>query len=45
VASGGQAIVTDAQNFEEAKKELDEMIGLETVKKEINALTTYLKSF
>jgi len=38
VASGGQAIVPDAQNFEEAKKELDELTGLETVKKDINAL-------
>lgn len=36
-------IVTDAETYEIAKKELDDLIGLETVKKEINELTTYLK--
>ncbi len=33
----------DEQTYEAAKKELDALIGLETVKKEINELTTYLK--
>lgn len=37
------AEITDAETFEIAKKELDELIGLDTVKKEINELTTYLK--
>lgn len=35
--------LTDEATFETAKKELDELIGLSTVKKEINELTTYLK--
>ncbi|MBK7441984.1 MAG: AAA family ATPase [Chitinophagales bacterium] len=34
---------TDEATFESAKKELDELIGLQTVKTEINELTTYLK--
>lgn len=34
---------TDEATYESAKKELDDLIGLETVKKEINELTTYLK--
>ncbi|MFI5172222.1 MAG: AAA family ATPase, partial [Chitinophagales bacterium] len=37
------SIQQDEETFEAAKKELDELIGLETVKKEINELTTYLK--
>lgn len=35
--------VADEATFESAKKELDELIGLATVKKEMNELTTYLK--
>jgi len=38
-----ETIQQDEQSFEAAKKELDELIGLETVKKEITELTTYLK--
>ncbi|MBC8046125.1 MAG: AAA family ATPase, partial [Fimbriimonadaceae bacterium] len=33
----------DLLSYETAKKELDELIGLNTVKKEINELTTYLQ--
>jgi SpoVK/Ycf46/Vps4 family AAA+-type ATPase len=33
----------DELSYEAAKKELDELIGLNTVKKEINELTTYLQ--
>lgn len=33
----------DEMSYESAKKELDELIGLATVKKEINELTTYLQ--
>ncbi|MEZ5015393.1 MAG: AAA family ATPase, partial [Chitinophagales bacterium] len=39
----GSTFNPDAESFDEAKKELDALIGLETVKKEINELTTYLK--
>jgi len=48
-SSGGGADMQEAAaaaqeaNFESAKKELDDLIGLGTVKKEINELTTYLK--
>lgn len=35
--------MSDEANYDAAKKELDELIGLESVKKEINELTTYLK--
>jgi len=35
--------VSQPQNLEEARKELDELIGLTSVKKQINELTTYLK--
>ncbi|HAE14504.1 MAG: AAA family ATPase [Chitinophagales bacterium] len=35
--------VSNATSLEDARKELDELIGLESVKKEINELTTYLK--
>ena len=37
------AELTDEENYDAAKKELDELIGLQTVKNEINELTTYLK--
>ena len=33
----------DEATYEAAKKELDDLIGLQTVKNEINELTTYLK--
>ncbi len=39
----GQPVQPDEATYEAAKKELDDLIGLQTVKKEINELTTYLK--
>jgi hypothetical protein len=35
--------VTSAESLEDARKELDALIGLGSVKKEINELTTYMK--
>jgi len=37
------AALIEEATYENVKKELDDLIGLETVKKEINELTTYLK--
>lgn len=43
-ATGGrQAAPPEEQTFEEAKKDLDDLIGLDTVKNDISEMTTYLK--
>lgn len=42
-ATAQAASPVDELSYESAKKELDELIGLGTVKKEINELTTYLQ--